>query len=192
MAGKKKPLRWGLIGCGDVVRKRVAQAIIDDPNSTLVGACRRDETKLNQFCDHFDIKHRFTNTEQFLRLEEIDAVYIAFNRFKNAADQKPEIHKLLPIEHAVVCSSRNVPFEKRHRVPPYDIELPLASTQEPSGARVVEPVVEGEVAGTLDLHEILRSRHVSIYLVCQFCHRCVPSPLPFLSLSEKQHRRYLH
>jgi len=26
---------WGIIGCGDVVRKRVAQAIIDDPDSKL-------------------------------------------------------------------------------------------------------------------------------------------------------------
>ncbi len=34
--------------------------------------------------------------------EEVDAVYIAFNRFKNVAEQKPEVHKLLPIEQAVV------------------------------------------------------------------------------------------
>jgi len=34
--------------------------------------------------------------------EEIDAVFIAFNRFKNVAEQKPEIHKLLPIEQSVV------------------------------------------------------------------------------------------
>lgn len=40
--------------------------------------------------------------------EEIDAVYIAFNRFKNVADQKPEIHKLLPIEHAVVDEAAQI------------------------------------------------------------------------------------
>lgn len=34
--------------------------------------------------------------------EEVDAVYIAFNRFKNVAEQKPEVHKLLPIEQTVV------------------------------------------------------------------------------------------
>lgn len=34
--------------------------------------------------------------------EEVDAVYIAFNRFKNVAEQKPEFHKLLPIEQSVV------------------------------------------------------------------------------------------
>ena len=30
---------------------------------------------------------------------EIDAVYVLFNRFKNVADQVPEMHQLLPIEH---------------------------------------------------------------------------------------------
>ena len=34
--------------------------------------------------------------------EELDAVYIAFNRFKNVAEQKPELHQLLPIERRVV------------------------------------------------------------------------------------------
>ncbi len=34
--------------------------------------------------------------------EEVDAVYVAFNRFKNVAEQKPEVHQLLPIERRVV------------------------------------------------------------------------------------------
>ncbi|MDY0086993.1 MAG: ATP synthase F1 subunit gamma [Coriobacteriia bacterium] len=34
--------------------------------------------------------------------EAVDAVYVAFNRFKNVAEQKPEIHQLLPIERRVV------------------------------------------------------------------------------------------
>lgn len=36
---------------------------------------------------------------------EVDAVYIAFNRFKNVADQKPEIHQLLPIERRVMTDA---------------------------------------------------------------------------------------
>ena len=31
---------------------------------------------------------------------DFDAVYVLFNRFKNIADQKPETHQLLPIEHS--------------------------------------------------------------------------------------------
>jgi len=36
--------------------------------------------------------------------EELDGVKIVFNRFKNVAEQKPEIHDLLPIPQAVVES----------------------------------------------------------------------------------------
>jgi F-type H+-transporting ATPase subunit gamma len=34
--------------------------------------------------------------------EEIDAVYVIFNRFKNVAEQSPEVHQLLPIERRVM------------------------------------------------------------------------------------------
>lgn len=37
--------------------------------------------------------------------EEIDAVYIAFNRFKSVADQSPELHQLLPIERRVMAEA---------------------------------------------------------------------------------------
>lgn len=37
--------------------------------------------------------------------EEADAVFIAFNHFKNVADQKPEIHQLLPIERRVMSEA---------------------------------------------------------------------------------------
>jgi len=36
---------------------------------------------------------------------ELDAVYVLFNRFKNIADQVPEMHQLLPIEHEVLDSA---------------------------------------------------------------------------------------
>lgn len=35
----------------------------------------------------------------------VDAVHILFNRFKNIADQVPEMHQLLPIEHEVLDSA---------------------------------------------------------------------------------------
>ncbi len=36
---------------------------------------------------------------------QVDAVYVLFNRFKNIADQVPEMHQLLPIEHEVLDSA---------------------------------------------------------------------------------------
>lgn len=70
-------IRWGIIGCGDVARRRVAQAILDDPHSTLQAACRRDVDQLSAFAAKFGIDKSFTNTDALLRSGEIDAVYIA-------------------------------------------------------------------------------------------------------------------
>lgn len=70
-------IRWGLIGCGDVANKRVAQAIQSEPRSQLVAACRRDETKLRAFCDKFSVEQPFVDCEQLIAEANVDAVYIA-------------------------------------------------------------------------------------------------------------------
>jgi F-type H+-transporting ATPase subunit gamma len=38
--------------------------------------------------------------------EELDAVYVIFNRFKSVAEQKADVHQLLPIERRVMEESR--------------------------------------------------------------------------------------
>jgi F-type H+-transporting ATPase subunit gamma len=39
--------------------------------------------------------------------EELDAVYVVFNHFRSVADQKPETHRLLPIERTVMEESED-------------------------------------------------------------------------------------
>ncbi len=70
-------IRWGLIGVGDIANKRVAAAIQADPNSELVAVCRRSEMPLQRFADQFSVPGRFTNSDDLLALNELDAVYIA-------------------------------------------------------------------------------------------------------------------
>jgi len=70
-------VRWGIIGCGDVVKKRVAAAIQSDPNSKLVAACRRDEAKLRKFAEEFGVSLATTSADAVIESAEIDAVYIA-------------------------------------------------------------------------------------------------------------------
>lgn len=70
-------IHWGIIGCGDVARKRVAAAIQADPHSELVAACRRDEGQLNEFCDQFGVPHRYLHDTDLIKNDQIDAVYIA-------------------------------------------------------------------------------------------------------------------
>ena len=70
-------IRWGLLGCGDIAVKRVAEAIRSDPRSELTAACRRDEVKLQAFASRFDIPHHTTRADELISRDDIDAVYIA-------------------------------------------------------------------------------------------------------------------
>lgn len=70
-------VKWGIIGCGDVARKRVARAIQNDPDSELVAVCRRNEEKLREFAEAFGTPIATTNADELLASPEVDAVYIA-------------------------------------------------------------------------------------------------------------------
>ena len=70
-------IRWGIIGCGDVAKKRVARAIQNDANSKLGAVCRRDETKLQSFAEEFGVSVATTSADEVINSPEIDAVYIA-------------------------------------------------------------------------------------------------------------------
>jgi len=56
----------------------------------------------------------------------LDAAYVVFNRFRNIADQKPETHQLLPIEHVVLERAEEA-VEARGVKPEYIFE-PSAET----------------------------------------------------------------
>lgn len=70
-------IRWGILGAGDIVRKRVARAISDQPSCQLVAAWRRDQARLADFCRDFDVPRACTTEAELLDDPDIDAVYIA-------------------------------------------------------------------------------------------------------------------
>lgn len=69
--------RWGIIGCGDVARKRVAGAIQQEPRSELVAVSRRNESRLIEFRDEFNVPQAFASVDDLIASPDIDAVYIA-------------------------------------------------------------------------------------------------------------------
>jgi len=73
----RRTIRWGIVGCGDVVRKRVADAIKQDPGSALVAGCRRDLQKLNAFCQAYQVERGYTEASSLISADDLDAVYIA-------------------------------------------------------------------------------------------------------------------
>jgi predicted dehydrogenase len=72
-----KRLAWGLIGCGDIARKRIAPALRDSGDSNLVAVSRGRPELAESFAREFGASKWHSAWQELLRDEEIDAVYIA-------------------------------------------------------------------------------------------------------------------
>ncbi|MDQ3255488.1 MAG: Gfo/Idh/MocA family oxidoreductase [Acidobacteriota bacterium] len=70
-------LRWGLIGCGDIARKRVAPALRDLPNCELIAVSRARADLAQSFAAEFGARRWPADWRELIVDKEIDAVYIA-------------------------------------------------------------------------------------------------------------------
>lgn len=70
-------MNWGIVGAGDIVRKRIIDAIRSTDGAKLLGITRRDAATLDAFADEFAIPRRYRDLSAMLADPEIDAVYIA-------------------------------------------------------------------------------------------------------------------
>ena len=72
-----KKLAWGLIGCGDIARKRIAPALRDLDDCDLVAVARARSELAESFAGEFGARKWFGAWPELLRDKEIDAVYLA-------------------------------------------------------------------------------------------------------------------
>ena len=72
-----KEIKWGLIGCGDISRKRVAPGIIDADNSRLVTVNRSNFSKAESFAKEFGAEKWTKDWKELIQDNDINAVYIA-------------------------------------------------------------------------------------------------------------------
>lgn len=70
-------VRWGLIGCGDIARKRVAPALRDVAGSELFAVARSRADQAESFAEEFGAARWYATAEELLADDEVDAVYIA-------------------------------------------------------------------------------------------------------------------
>lgn len=68
---------WGLIGCGDIARRRVAPALRDLDNCELVAVSRADAARAEAFATEFGARRWHADWRDLLRDPEVEAVYIA-------------------------------------------------------------------------------------------------------------------
>jgi predicted dehydrogenase len=70
-------VRWGLIGCGDIARKRVAPALRDTPSSELLAVSRAQSSLAESFAKQFGALRWYPDWRELLGDDEINAIYIA-------------------------------------------------------------------------------------------------------------------
>ena len=70
-------VRWGLIGCGDISRKRVAPALRDSPLCELISVSRAKAELAESFAGEFGARRSYSDLRHLLLDHEIEAVYVA-------------------------------------------------------------------------------------------------------------------
>ncbi|TWT29495.1 Gfo/Idh/MocA family protein [Blastopirellula retiformator] len=145
-------MRWGILGCGDVVRKRVAAAIQAVDGCQLLAVCRRDPDALQQFCAGFSVPHGYPSADQLLANADIDAVYIA---------TPVALH--LPQTLAALAAGKHVLVEKPMALDPQECRLMIDAAKEvkrtlgvayyrpfyPALARLAELIKSGQLGEIL-------------------------------------------
>lgn len=70
-------IRFGLIGCGDISRKRVAPALRDLECCELVAVARKQSELAESFAKEFGAQRWYADWRELVADKEIDAVYVA-------------------------------------------------------------------------------------------------------------------
>jgi predicted dehydrogenase len=84
-------IRWGIIGCGDVTEIKSGPAYKKTEGFQLLAVMRRDPEKVKDYAKRHGIKKHYTNAEDLIKDDEIDAIYIA---------TPPDTHKYYAIKVA--------------------------------------------------------------------------------------------
>ena len=70
-------LRWGILGCGNVAEHKGGPPLYTVDDSDLIAVMRRDRAKAQDFAERHGAKRFYTDIDQLLLDDEINAIYIA-------------------------------------------------------------------------------------------------------------------
>lgn len=72
-----KTINWGIIGCGNVTEIKSGPAYQKVHRFQLTAVMRRNEEKLIDYAQRHSIEKYYTNADELIQDEDIDAIYIA-------------------------------------------------------------------------------------------------------------------
>lgn len=73
----RTPIRWGIIGCGDVTEVKSGPGFQKAEGSALVAVMRRDAEKARNYARRHGVPRAYDRAEDLIHDSEVDAVYIA-------------------------------------------------------------------------------------------------------------------
>ncbi len=71
------PIRWGIIGCGDVCEIKSGPAFYKTGDSKLVAVMRRDAVKAEDFARRHRVDRWYSDADRLINDPEVDAIYVA-------------------------------------------------------------------------------------------------------------------
>ena len=112
-----KPIRWGIVGCGDVCEVKSGPALQKAEGSELVSVCRRQADKAEDFAERHGVPKWTADAQALIDDSEVDAVYVAtppgshldFARRVAAAGKPCSMEKPMARTHAE-CVAMNEAF----------------------------------------------------------------------------------
>lgn len=72
-----KPIKWGMIGCGNVTEKKSGPAFSKVPNSSLVAVMGRSAEKAADYAQRHSVPKWYADVDALINDEEVNAIYIA-------------------------------------------------------------------------------------------------------------------
>jgi 1,5-anhydro-D-fructose reductase (1,5-anhydro-D-mannitol-forming) len=71
------PIRWGIIGCGNVAEFKSGPPLYQTPGSELIAVMRRDAQKATDFAQRHGARRRYTDAAALIADADVNAIYIA-------------------------------------------------------------------------------------------------------------------
>ena len=108
MSGEAKPIRWGIIGCGDVCEIKSGPALYKTPGSALAAVMRRDGAKAKDYAQRHGVPRWYDEAAALIADAEVDAVYVAtppsthkqYALMSIAAGKPVYVEKPMALDHA--------------------------------------------------------------------------------------------
>ncbi|NLO05835.1 MAG: Gfo/Idh/MocA family oxidoreductase [candidate division WS1 bacterium] len=149
------PVRWAIIGCGDIANKAVAPAINGQPDSELVAFFSNTPQRAEQMRDEHGAERALSDLDELLAADDIDAVYVA-----------SPVNRHAPETIAALQAGKHVLCEKPMALSVADAERMIAMAEE-AGLRLGVAYYRRFFPVSRKIRELLDAQAIGKPIVCE-------------------------